>query len=235
MNTAPVQTAPVIKEFMCEYCNTVSTLTIDGDESIVCPVCGAPVPPEFIKDATAAVNVMPAYSAGNAGAGYGAKRKKNPIIKAFITVAVIYFAIIVVYRAYHAAIHRAFFNLDSSRSSPSVSTSAPVSTSSAVSKSTGATTAGNGDSVYVPALSRTVYWNDENESFYDKPTDCYFFWNDEIDYPDWQYWYEDISSDYGDYGWMEWDGDEGCWYIETGEGEWEVLPSEYDTSELWHF
>ena len=42
-------------------------------------------------------------------AGCGAKRKKNPMIKAFITVAVIYFAIIVVYRAYHAAIHRAFF------------------------------------------------------------------------------------------------------------------------------
>ena len=220
---------------MCEYCNTVSTLTIDGDGSIVCPVCGAPVPPEFIRDATAPVNVTPAYGTANAETAYGRKRKMNPIIKAFITVAVIYFAIIVVYRAYHAAIHRAFFNLDSSRSSPGVSTSAPVSTSSAVSTSTGTTTAGNGESVYVPALSRTVYWNDENESFYDKPTDCYFFWNDEIDYPDWQYWYEDISSDYGDYGWMEWDGDEGRWYIETGEDEWEVLPSKYDTSGLWHF
>ena len=50
----------------------------------------------------------------------------------------------------------------------------------------------------------------------------------------WQYWYEGISSDFGDYGWMEWDKDEKEWYIEEYDGEWIILPEEYDRSRLWH-
>jgi hypothetical protein len=33
---------------------------------------------------------------------------------------------------------------------------------------------------------------------------------------------------------MEFDTIEDCWYIETREGNWEVLPENYDTSSLWH-
>ena len=44
--------------------------------------------------------------------------------------------------------------------------------------------------------------------------------------------YEGISSDYGDYGWMEHDS-EG-WWIEASEGNWIPLPSSYDSSGLWY-
>ena len=92
------------------------------------------------------------------------------------------------------------------------------------------------DAIYVNSIGREIYWNDAYDSYYDEKTDCYLIYNDEVDPPVWQFWYEGISSDYGeDYGWMEWDYDENCWYIESSSG-WDKLPSKYnDTGRLWHF
>ena len=87
------------------------------------------------------------------------------------------------------------------------------------------------DSIYVEEIGRTCYLDGDN--YYDEETQCWFWYNEES--KAWQYWYEGISSDYGDYGWMEYDYSEDQWYIETDEGRWEPLPFEYDTSELWHF
>ena len=92
----------------------------------------------------------------------------------------------------------------------------------------------SGDSIYIDVLGRECYWDDEYECYYDEETDFYFVYADEVNPPEWQYWYEGISSDYGDYGWMSYHYDEGLWYIETSSGNWEVLPDRYDTSALWH-
>ena len=51
--------------------------------------------------------------------------------------------------------------------------------------------------------------------------------------PIWQYWYTGISDQFGDYGVMEYDTEEGRWYIQTENG-WEELPSEYVTDYLWY-
>ena len=48
----------------------------------------------------------------------------------------------------------------------------------------------------------------------------------------WQYWYEGISSDFDESGWMEHDAD--GWYIEAYKGDWIALPTQYDTSGLWY-
>ena len=90
------------------------------------------------------------------------------------------------------------------------------------------------DPIYVPALGRDVSWDTEYECYYDRQTDCYFFRNTDMDPPVWQYWFEGISSDYGDYGWMEWDAKEVRWYVQTGANNWEPLPAD-KTSGLWHF
>jgi hypothetical protein len=90
------------------------------------------------------------------------------------------------------------------------------------------------DPIYVSALGRDVPWNSTYDSYYDKQTDCYFFLNTDVDPAIWQYWFEGISSDYGDYGWLEWDAREQRWYVQTGENKWEVLP-ENKGSDLWHF
>ncbi len=90
------------------------------------------------------------------------------------------------------------------------------------------------NSIYVDVLGRYCDWDDEFECYYDEETDCYFVFEDEADPPEWHYWYEGISSDYGDYGWMAYDYDEHLWYIETSNGNWEVLPGSYDANSLWH-
>lgn len=87
-------------------------------------------------------------------------------------------------------------------------------------------------SFYVEALGRSCKWYDEYDSYYDKETDCYFVYNE--DYDTWQYWYEGISSDFGDYGWMEYDVEEAMWYIEASNGNWIALPNEYGADKLWH-
>ena len=78
---------------------------------------------------------------------------------------------------------------------------------------------------------------DSDGNYYEKSTDCYVWLNQDIDPPQFQYWYEGISSNYGDYGWMEYDEDEGKWYIEVSEGNWSTLDSkvyEANADRLWH-
>lgn len=88
------------------------------------------------------------------------------------------------------------------------------------------------NSIYVEEIGRTCYL--DGEDWYDSKTECWFYYNEEVSPYQWQYWYEGISSDYGDYGWMEYDMDEEAWYIETENGNWVHLPAGYDTSKLWH-
>ncbi len=91
-----------------------------------------------------------------------------------------------------------------------------------------------GTSIYVESIDRTLEWYDEYESYYDPVSDCYVAYNTLKEPYAWQYWYEDISSDYDDYGWMEYELDEDQWYIEIDDGRWIELSSKYDTSELWY-
>ena len=88
------------------------------------------------------------------------------------------------------------------------------------------------NSIYVEEIGRTCYL--DGEDWYDSQTKCWFYYNDTVSPYQWQYWYEGISSDYGDYGWMEYDMSEGAWYIETDAGKWVHLPGNYDTKDLWH-
>lgn len=90
------------------------------------------------------------------------------------------------------------------------------------------------NSYYVEELGRYCPWLPSYESYYDQVTDCYFWYNDTIDHPSWQYWYESISSDFGDYGWMEYDEVEQKWYIEVSDSQWSVLPEKYNTDDLWY-
>ena len=90
------------------------------------------------------------------------------------------------------------------------------------------------DRIYVPEIGRECVYDAGSDNYYDKVTDCYFWLNNTLNTPVWQYWYEGISSDYGDYGWMEYDYSKNAWFIETGKGKWEELPSYYNTDKLWH-
>ena len=88
------------------------------------------------------------------------------------------------------------------------------------------------NSIYVDEIGRTCY--KDGEDWYDSVTQCWFWYNNEESPYQWQYWYEGISSDYGDYGWMEYDMDDNAWYVEASDNNWVHLPDNYDTSKLWH-
>ena len=75
------------------------------------------------------------------------------------------------------------------------------------------------NSIYVEEIGRTCYL--DGEDWYDSQTEWWFYYNDSVSPYQWQYWYEGISSDYGDYGWMEYDYSKNAWFIETGKGKWE--------------
>ena len=76
-------------------------------------------------------------------------------------------------------------------------------------------------------------WSDYDESYYDANSDCYVWFNTDMDPALWQYWYEGISSSYGDYGWMEYE--DGTWYIETSQGNWKEIDVSGYGDRIWHF
>ena len=78
----------------------------------------------------------------------------------------------------------------------------------------------------------TLSWDKESESYYDPDSECWVWYNTDVTPNVWQYWVEGISSDYGDYGWMEHDAD--GWFIEADQGVWIEVPAWYDTSGLWY-
>ncbi len=78
---------------------------------------------------------------------------------------------------------------------------------------------------------------DSDGNYYEKATDCYVWLNTDIDPPQFQYYYEGISSEYGDYGWMEYDVDDRAWYIEVAQDDWQPLDSaiyEKNADRMWH-
>lgn len=72
-------------------------------------------------------------------------------------------------------------------------------------------------------------WDYGQDSYYDRESDCYVWYNTDVSPNLWQYWYEEISGS-NKYGWMEYEN--GSWYIERSEGDWK--PYNSDTSKLWH-
>ena len=79
---------------------------------------------------------------------------------------------------------------------------------------------------------RILTYDAYEDSYYDEDSDCWLWYNTEVDPPVWQYWVEGISSDFGDYGWME--HDEDGWWIEASYGNWIQLPDKYPTDNLWY-
>ena len=72
----------------------------------------------------------------------------------------------------------------------------------------------------------------DSDNYYDEASDCWLWYNREVEPAVWQYWYEGVSSDFGDWGWMEHDAD--GWHIEASENNWIPLPEKYDSSGLWY-
>lgn len=75
-----------------------------------------------------------------------------------------------------------------------------------------------------------VLEKDLDDNFYDNATGLYLYYSEQFGV--WQYWYEPISGNFGDYGWLEHDPD--GWWIEVDKDNWIKVPSNFDTSNLWY-
>ena len=211
-----------IRDYLCEYCDTrVSIVPKDG-VAAKCPNCGGNLtllPPENeVPDGNPGYYIGPGggqYGSNYAGYGNGSAPGRSGS-RSVIIIIVTVFAVLAL------IVGGIAFSLGRNRQAQGGGTTG-----------TGYTTENGKKSFYVEAIDRTCSWSNEYDSYYDEVTDCYFWHNEDVDPPIWQYWYEGISSDYGDYGWMEWDEEENRWYIDDG-NDWIVLPEIYDTQHLWH-
>ena len=227
-NYAPQQ--PVAQQYDCPYCGSrvAGVPSQNGLSSLSCPNCGGALQANNAVQSMQSVGQSystPGYSTpGYSTPNYQASPSAGPDYRTLqarqggcVTKLVGFIAVIIII----AVILLFVFKFSGNNYSYSNNNNTNYSYS-------------HEDSIYVSALGRTVYWDNEYDSYYDQETDCYFLLNQDMNPPIWQYWFEGVSSKYGDYGWMEWDDDERCWYIETGNNSWKKLPEAEYTNNLWH-
>lgn len=77
---------------------------------------------------------------------------------------------------------------------------------------------------------KRLEWNEEFCGYYDDLSDGYVWYD--VKREQWRYWFNGISSDYKDYGWMVYKP-EG-WRVQKDYADWIKLPEKYDRSKLWY-
>lgn len=217
----------------CPYCGNESILTISasepGEKSLACPTCGGTM------EIRSALDEYLDDGSEDYTRGMEPERRTShvPLLVMGIFIVVIAFICIV------------FFNIMRVTSSSGAYVVGPedaggTDTDDTIWLDDGA----NEDTIYLArtgdnsftisdtAADKTLTWDDEADSYYDAETDCWLWYNTDVEPAVWQYWYEGISSEYGDYGWLE-HYDDG-WFIEEDYGNWVPLPEEFDDSGLWY-
>ncbi len=209
----------------CEYCGKQSKMTWKENMTLSCPGCGAP-----LTIVSALDEEEPQQQKAAAGS-----LSASAISALVIFIVAVVFIIVVaasIFSFSHSSRPDYVYSID--EEDPGYA-SAPDNTEIF------------GDTIYLDKIDDSTYvisedgnesydrkltWDYGYDSYYDRDSDCYLWYNTDVAPNLWQYWYEGISSDYGDYGWMEYE--ESGWYIEESDGYWVSLPDFYDKSRLWH-
>ena len=234
----------------CEYCETTQVRDLtDDNETMTCPHCGANMVIDAILDERTDIPSYDQTVSYNSTGTVSQKGKWRP----FIIVAIVIGAIYIV-PAITSAMFAPFYGLlkfVSNIRNPQTGTVQQTS------QQTITTQTYEPDPEYLSNedifgmvlylksseegmlfgnstdYEKNLIWNDSDECYYDASSDCYVWFNTDLDPSLWQYWYEGISSDYGDYGWMEYE--DGKWYIETDYGNWEEIDLSGYGDRIWHF
>ena len=218
----------------CSYCGSDHLLTLSeadvGIRKLQCPNCGAPVEirselDEIIRDD----NNTHAYASEESLRPFYERRqdRKRRSFRNILIVFLILLGLGTVYQRVRAS------QLNDRASQSSVQ---QIQTVNAADK----------EPVYLEKTGPASYretskplnngkilvWDEDAACYFDEESDCWLWYNTDVRPALWQYWYEDISSEFGEFGWMEHDTD--GWYIESSAGNWIPLPEEYDADELWY-
>ena len=211
----------------CEYCDTKINAKWDGSTSLTCPNCGASL---VVSSITEDEEIEETYVPS--GAGANGSNGSSPISKIIILIVSIMIGGTAIstcsdsnddYNSNYNSSYESTYDSSDYDYDDDYDYQNPYDNE-----------INNQSYIYVDELGRKCKWSDENGSYYDEETDCYFVYLEEETYSCWQYWYEGISSDFGEYGWMEWDENEQLWYIQDRDGSWMVLPGKYNKDYLWY-
>ena len=220
----------------CSYCDTDHVLTLDNTagsgQKLQCPNCGAPLEIrselDEILPQTAQNGNTHVYAAEESLRPFSEQtQKKNQNLLRSILIA---FAILL-------GIGNVFYRAGSDRYSDPVSQPDIQQIQVINNMEKPVYLAKTGPASYRETKNasedgKKLVWDEDAECYFDEESDCWLWYNTDVRPALWQYWYEDISSEFGEYGWME-HGADG-WYIEASQGNWIPLPEEYDTEDLWY-
>ena len=218
----------------CPYCGLDTILDLGADaaegHSLKCPNCGAPMEirselDTIMSEATENTHVY--NSEESLRNAFPQKQKKKTRVWPIVLALMLAFSLV---------------NRVKERLSPEPVQQLPTTVSSGSTLSL----APFGDHLYLEKQEDGSYhvvtdvlradklldYERDSDNYYDEASDCWLWYNREVEPAVWQYWYEGISSDFGDWGWMEHDAD--GWYIEKSAGNWIPLPEKYDASGLWY-
>ncbi len=225
----------------CEFCGVTAMYTFSSGEALVCRQCGAPLRIEAILDEYTQDPEYTAYeirypeskikSSGGDGTGKAAKRG---FLLAFF--GVILLLLLLPSLAGSCGSGRTRDDTLYALPSEPMVYEDPVKTNLEI----------FGDTLYLDqteagyilspdggeSWDRKLTWDYGQDSYYDRQAECWIWYNTEVSPNLWQYWYEGISSEYGEYGWMEYEP-EG-WFIEVDDGKWAPLPEHFVSERLWH-
>ena len=218
----------------CPYCESKTILNLNNNagsnQSMQCPNCGAPMQIESELDEIVQQPLQNTHTYNSEESlknAFGQTRKKRGL---GLPLGIILTVVLVIFSVARSLI----------RTTEHTIQNAPYQQLQAIDQNTHAEALylekqadGSYHTVTDPIRAdRILVYDAYEDSYYDEDSDCWLWYNTEVDPPVWQYWVEGISSDFGDYGWME--HDEDGWWIEASHGNWIQLPDKYPTDNLWY-
>lgn len=207
----------------CEYCglDTVLDMTAsDTEKTLQCPNCGAPMEIKSLLDEELAGAAPESEAYGGTSRPTRRQRGIGCLVAVVIILSV--FLLVGIFSG-RGSSSQTGYGSGSSYSGSAFDQSEIL----LVQTGDGAYRISEND-----AADKLLTWDSQFDSYYDEMTECWLWYNTDVEPPVWQYWFDGISSDYGDYGWME--HDDTGWYIEASAGNWIALPDRYDTGSLWY-
>ncbi len=221
----------------CPYCDYKTVMNLQNSagsgQSMQCPNCGATMEIQSELDEIAGQGAENTHTydseASLEKAFGGTKKKRSPALFLVITAAVV----LIIFQTARSVLRGQQHELTYAEPAMEVTQldepAAPQADTLHLEKQSD----GSYHLVTDPLRAdRLLVYDAAEDSYYDETSDCWLWYNTDVEPGVWQYWFEGISSDFGDYGWME--HDEDGWWIEESFGNWIQLPDSYDTDDLWY-
>lgn len=215
----------------CEYCGSAIKMDWQTGETLKCPNCGGSVAVETAYDTYTEDPDYTAYEAEKekarkaSAANAEAKSSKRTYI--ILIIAVIGFVVFLI----TSFIMFASASITDTRTEK---LNSGISNVEIWGRTVYLKSQGNGSysiSGTASDYDKKLTWDYGENSYYEKNSQCFLWYNTDVAPNLWQYYYVGVSTNYPEgCGWLEYEPT--GWYVETSNGKWETYTG--DTSSFWH-